>query len=621
MTRYIWKDLEELTTLLRASRGGDADGRRGEYRIELSGDVFVLVGSVPSTRLRSRVERKARGFARVDKIRNELTLETIALERFSDELLLAHHAGFPQTLDDQAMPGRRLRPGKGPKNKRKKLAGQIGAGETGAAVVSDEIERPARIEVEGAVARGGALVIRVDLPDEPARHGERRVPLDRLPPGWGELRIQVRLAGPMLEDLQVIEPEVLLLEDGPTSPASFRARVKDDASGELAMEAVFFHGSRFCGATTASVPIAGEATRARPTTPAITSAPSNFSVAPAAAGPLLTVTIIAEGSSHIWIWTTPFPLENGEAYERVDASGSAEFATSMFAACPKFGPSDFRQRMESVGERVWDAAPAKFRAAYLELRSRFGKSFAIQLITRDAWMPWEAMKPHGAGFDADHLFLTHPISRWPVEGGNRMYQTVPPGVPMTFAPEYQGKEALPAAQEEKRLMKALFGAEEAQPSRAAFLELLQDASRRATSIVHFAGHATADGGAREGGLKMSAETVTLDDVDRERVRLGENSHSLVILNACEAGQQREQLGMVVGWSAALVRRRFGGFIAPLWKVQDAVAGELMAVTLHALREGTPIGEALRRGREATCEKSIASFAYIAHGDVMMVLGR
>jgi hypothetical protein len=61
----------------------------------------------------------------------------------------------------------------------------------------------------------------------------------------------------------------------------------------------------------------------------------------------------------------------------------------------------------------------------------------------------------------------------------------------------------------------------------------------------------------------------------------------VFFNACEVGATGSVFGEVGGWADAFLERRFGGFIAPLWAVEEEdsaqVAAELLDQHLCASR--------------------------------------
>jgi CHAT domain-containing protein len=136
-------------------------------------------------------------------------------------------------------------------------------------------------------------------------------------------------------------------------------------------------------------------------------------------------------------------------------------------------------------------------------------------------------------------------------------------------------------------------------------------------MLHFAGHGRAHSGVSEGGIEMEDDIVSITDVHQDRVVLGKQQGTVIVLNACETSAGARLLGMNAGWGAAIADREFGGLIAPLWEVQDEAALSMMQSALPCLLDGTrTLGEALKGARLATSGTSVAAYAYLAHGDVM-----
>jgi CHAT domain-containing protein len=91
----------------------------------------------------------------------------------------------------------------------------------------------------------------------------------------------------------------------------------------------------------------------------------------------------------------------------------------------------------------------------------------------------------------------------------------------------------------------------------------------------------------------------------------------VLFNACEVGGATDVLGGMAGWAEAFIRGRFGGFIAPLWPVQDEHALRVVEQLVEDLLEKhLTVGEALRAMREREAHVSPTYLAYVYVGDVM-----
>jgi len=100
------------------------------------------------------------------------------------------------------------------------------------------------------------------------------------------------------------------------------------------------------------------------------------------------------------------------------------------------------------------------------------------------------------------------------------------------------------------------------------------------------------------------------------VRLGRACRTLVFFNACDVGAAGAVFGEVGGWADAFLGLQFGGFIAPLWSVDDEDAGVVATELLERIgKRHEPIGAALREIRAAHGATSPTFYSYLYYGDV------
>ena len=76
-----------------------------------------------------------------------------------------------------------------------------------------------------------------------------------------------------------------------------------------------------------------------------------------------------------------------------------------------------------------------------------------------------------------------------------------------------------------------------------------------------------------------------------------------------------------GWADALLRREFGGFIAPLWAVEDQDASVVIDELIAGIvKDRRPVGEVLRDIRKKHGSKSPTFYSYLYYGDVTAHMG-
>jgi hypothetical protein len=101
-------------------------------------------------------------------------------------------------------------------------------------------------------------------------------------------------------------------------------------------------------------------------------------------------------------------------------------------------------------------------------------------------------------------------------------------------------------------------------------------------------------------------------------------HPFLFMNACQAASNYVLLDSASGLSEALLVRGAGALVAPLWKVDDAIAKDIALEVYQSIKKGTPVAEALRLQR-AKFTREDAKAEYIAyqlygHPDFELQLG-
>lgn len=470
------------------------------------------------------------------------------------------------------------------------------------------------------------------LPDHGTQGGA--VELTGLPPGWGEIRIDVDVFCDAIafDDDGDRGRFITLFPDGSSRPAVFEGRVKPGTpSGvPLKLKVMFEQDGRHAGSAMRRIEV-------EPGDPSASSGPAARPVAAAGSveilgqvrAPTLTINISETSHSGRLHWRLSAP--SGDAPYRtrswkgdIDLEGDAvRFARRLLRDCPNLRPGRKHLAvLRGIGEHIWGVSPRCFKDLYGELRTRHGAGFPIQIVTDEPHIPWELMHPDAdAGIEgADHLFMTHPMARW--FGGNEggMRGGLGGGEVASFVPDYDVDANLPEALEEGRRLVADLGARACEASCEGFTGFLTaPPTDGPVSILHFAGHAASplDGGdgSRE-GLRMVDGWVSATEI-HSGVRLGIRDGTFVVLNACSAGAAHGSLGVVGGWPATLAMRGFGGVLAPIWAVQDGHASAVVLDQLAGLaRERRTLGESLRDARVRYRGASATPYAYLCHGDVM-----
>lgn len=513
---------------------------------------------------------------------------------------------------------------------------------------SHAITRTPSVEPLGPARAGQQLSLRVDLKLEGSHDSPTEstgFTMSGLDPNWKQLPIEVHVACPGMTFGEGDDRGVVLVRrDQKSVAATLTGLVNADAKGELVAMVTFEHNGRLCGFARRRI-----AVEAAPGGGAGTSGPSFSSSSPPpaaggmgtrgegtqgsmsleaeAAAPHLTVYILRSESSGPqrlqWLLTVPVECEGlparMSALVDVGADGAA-FFRGVAAAARELRPGEHYAWFQGLGRLLYERTPPEFRQAYQALRRRYGPGFPIQLVTNEPHIPWELMLPADVP-QADLLCLEHPVGRWLLDYQTWMTSRLPRGDILTVAPDYTYHphlEPLPQAQVESRLLQQRFNAQPVRGRRREVLGVLTQGHERPVALLHFAGHGSYSGDPvvpsrifLEDGALLTLE------VRSPLVLLGHHSRPLVLFNACEVGASSEVLGSMGGWAEAFISQRFGGFIAPMWPVQDAharaVAERLLA---DMLEKGLSVGEALRSIRASEARTSPTYLSYVYVGDVL-----
>jgi hypothetical protein len=514
-------------------------------------------------------------------------------------------------------------------------SGSAAPPESPTAVAEDEGTSPIRypsIEAEGPLQPGGRVSVTIDLSRAQSAHTQGGpVAVGPQPSTWEMLELTVAVSCPAIEFDHDGRGSVVIRRNRDSDAARIPGRVKPTAGiGTTAtVSAAFFDGTRFCGSASRNFAI-GSDSRAASTTSDETATRGQVVAEPGAERPDVTVRISRVSGQPTrldWIVETPrfdgLPPKLRASIDLVQ--DPAAEAAALFGTVATLPRGQHRARIEGFGGELWARAPQMFREVYWALWDHYKRPLAIQVISDEPHLPWELMRPVRADESEAHapLLLAHSVARWIERWDGYMRNRLPAGEIRTIAPNYKSaSRRLPRAQTEADAIVARFGARRVGGTRQEVTTLLESANPGAVSLLHFAGHGVfATTAATESSIKLEDGELAASEMARPEVRLGRLCRTLVFFNACEAGATGSIFGEVGGWADALLGRQFGGFIAPLWSVDDEDAGVVAAELLDGIvTRHEPIGEVLRAVRAKYGDVSPTFYSYLYYGDVTARIG-
>jgi len=497
----------------------------------------------------------------------------------------------------------------------------------------DEGTTPVRhpsIESDSPLLPEGDVTLTVDLLRTAAAHTQGAVALGEQAPNWERLELTVALSCPCIDFEGEGRGTITIHRNADSEPARIRGRVRADAANgnSSGVVAAFFDRTRYCGSAFRNFPIgptpASSGTPPAPPTAGIVAAE------PAAQLPDMTVHIstVSKGAGRLdWlVHTKRFDGLPARLRGQTDlGQDTAADATALFKEFATLERGQHQKPLEGFGTRLWQRAPVEFREIYWALWDHYARPLSIQFISDEPHLPWELMRPARADDSEIHppLALKHSVARWIARWDGFMRNQLPAGRICTIAPKYEvASRRLPRALAEAAALEKEFGAERVEGTRGAVTALLENAPSPAVAVLHFAGHGKfASSAATQSNIKLEDGTFAASEVERPEVKLGKAFRTLVFFNACEVGVAANVFGDVGGWADAFLGRQFGGFIAPLWSIDDEDAGTVAAELLEGVvRRHQPIGEVLRDIRAKHGNVSPTFYSYLYYGDVTARLG-
>ncbi|RAS04889.1 CHAT domain-containing protein [Ensifer adhaerens] len=496
------------------------------------------------------------------------------------------------------------------------------------------LERYPHVSLTGELTVGSDVVIAVYLEEEADEftEGDPSV-IPNVPANWQTLSVDVVVdSGQLIFDEDAKTAQVKLRNGRRSSPALIAAQVDERALeiGAVELAVQFIFERKRCGIAKRTFPLV-QLEKTKPQTFEGPSRGGNLAGRPNFSTPALIqssqdasdfiVTIHRHGSdaSGTYGWQTyshHSATGRRQTFGQINLTSSAQvFAEDLLKVCPTLEPGDHKRTLRSIGQTIWKRTPPEFKAHYRSLVQEVGSSFPIQFFSDEPYVPWEMMWPDDEAGGGDHLFISHPVARWPSSTAHTAAQSFPDGMVASFVPEY-GNRALPCAQEEWCWLRDNLGAIAQDPTRQALLNFLESPPEERVRLIHFAGHGS---GARPSArIELSeGRYVAVNEVDQDGVVLGRRDRSFFVLNACEIAMETMELGITSGWATALAGNGFGGVLAPIWAVKDEHASKLVTGALDLfLRNGDTIAEAVRKSRSQTRENSSTPYAYVLYGDVM-----
>lgn len=498
---------------------------------------------------------------------------------------------------------------------------------------ADEGKTPVRypsIECETPLAAGAAMCLCIDLlrDEAPATSGGA-LALGEQAADWRTLELGVTVVSSAIDFDKSGRGKLTIRRNADSIAAHITGVVLADvaAGTEIEVHAQFWDRTRCCGSAVRRLVIAGDAAAVEPAATSGQRQPvpcGELRVEPLAQAPDLTVFIslfdpTAPGRMHWRMVTEAFDGLPPKLDGIIDlGQDPAAEAAAMFKQFANLERGKHRARIEGFGERLWDRAPAAFRDVYWALNDHHQRPLTIQFVSDDPHLPWELLRPFRAGETHPPLALRHAVARWIGRWHGYMRNSLSAGRLVTVAPKYKSASMqLSLAESTAASLVSQLGAEALEGTLKCLQALLETPTGKPIALLYFTGHGAFSADAvSASAIKLQDGNMTVDEVARREVTLGERDGTLVFFNACEVGATGNALGSVGGWADAFLSRHFRAFIAPLWAIDEEDAAQVTQELMRRIvTDRAPVGAALRDLRAKYGDVSPTFYSYLLYGDV------
>lgn len=276
-----------------------------------------------------------------------------------------------------------------------------------------------------------------------------------------------------------------------------------------------------------------------------------------------------------------------------------------------------RQFLKGKGIELWtEFIPEDLQRLFWERRDRISRM--IILSSGDP-VPWEVLYPFAPdSFDAGFLAEQFPIARWVF--GAPPVSSLHLSKPVFVLPD----GSPPTAEKEVNILRGMFSKEVLNSLAIKDLDgLLSLFSSAKFDLLHFACHNTFR------PEEPTASSVIMGQQPFQPVFLHQHrerfraSSPVVFMNACRTDGQAPNYTKLAGWARRFLETGAGAFIGSLWEVRDQTASLFAQEFYRALFDGTNLGDAVKKAREAVMNEPADPtwLAYTLYGDPAATLNR
>ena len=260
-----------------------------------------------------------------------------------------------------------------------------------------------------------------------------------------------------------------------------------------------------------------------------------------------------------------------------------------------YSAAQTRDYLVNAGARLWSQlVPAQLREQFWDRQHRIRQLTIV--ADRDA-VPWELLYPMDPGHDAGFLVQQFPVTR-------AIFHWLPARTLNLWPARFVLPEgSLPEARNEIDAMRQLLDPAQSPTEIVSALTPLQSLIANGNfGLLHFACHNTYN---PAGGSSITLDNVQFTPTLMTTAAINKvlaNSAPTIFMNACRTAGLNATYNRLDGWANKFLEAGAAVFIGSLWAVSDGSAREFAQEFYGQLQEGSSLGEAVMRARQAAASQ-------------------
>lgn len=255
-----------------------------------------------------------------------------------------------------------------------------------------------------------------------------------------------------------------------------------------------------------------------------------------------------------------------------------------------------KDKLKNKGMELYEKLfPVELKEFYWNNRENIR---TISIMSDEPWIPWEIIKPTrevNGRTEEDPMFLCErfAISRW-LNGILYKNKSQIKHVKVIIP----NKINLPSAIAECAWIENMSSERGYRVSRdSTYSQVKSSLVNGGFDLLHFSTHGLYNKkDSNDSKALLSNELVlTPEDINGEARNFGMNN-PIIVMNACQTGQQGFSLVGIGGWAEKFLRAQASAFIGTLWSVNDRAAFKFTRRLYDKLHAGMPLDEAVKEAR-------------------------